>query len=231
MNPLAMLSGLRPMATVLLVLAWGAAGYTLGDRHRNNAWLAKELLATQQSKAALEAEVARGEKASISFTAEYLSLESTFTKLEGKFNELRHNGPLVVYRQRLPGAGSAAALAGSDGSAAIEPPPAGHSAATGADGAALGQPGRNAGPDVSLSLGAVWLWNSALSGRDTPAGACGAADTAAPACALDAGLGLDAAFANHAENARLCAQDRLRHQRLIDFITHQPSQPAAATTP
>ena len=227
MNPFAFLALPGPLMAALLFAASMAASYWAGDHNRNNAWLAKELLATQQAKAALEAEVARGEKASISFTAEYLAMESTFTKLEGKFNELRTNGPLVVYRTRVPGAGSAGALAGSDGSTAIEPPPAGHSAPPGTDGAALGQPGRNAGPDVSLSLGAVWLWNSALTGRDTPAGACSAADTAAPACALDAGLGLEAAFANHAENARLCAQDRLHHQRLIDYITAQPKPTTA----
>lgn len=66
------------------------------------------------------------------------------------------------------------------------------------------------------------MWNSALTGTDTPAGACGAADTAAEACALDAGITLDAAWANHIANAKTCVEDRLKYQRLIDFVTTGP---------
>lgn len=72
--------------------------------------------------------------------------------------------------------------------------------------------------DPSLSRGAVWMWNSALAGADQPAGACGAADTSEAACAAAAGITLGAAWDNQAVNARLCAEDRLNHQRLIDFL-------------
>lgn len=71
---------------------------------------------------------------------------------------------------------------------------------------------------VELSRRAVWMWNSALQGRDAPAGACGAADTSAESCAAGAGLGLEDAWENHAANAASCAADRQAHQRLIDFI-------------
>lgn len=72
--------------------------------------------------------------------------------------------------------------------------------------------------DVGLSRAAVWMWNSALAGADQPVGACGAADTSEAACAADAGTTLTDAWANQAVNARLCAEDRLNHQRLIDYL-------------
>lgn len=72
--------------------------------------------------------------------------------------------------------------------------------------------------DPGLSRGAVWMWNSALASADQPAGACGAADTSEAACAAEAGITLTDAWYNQAANARLCAEDRLNHQRLIDFL-------------
>lgn len=72
--------------------------------------------------------------------------------------------------------------------------------------------------DPGLSRGAVWMWNSALAGADQPAGACGSADTSEAACSAAAGITLGAAWDNQAVNARLCAEDRLNHQRLIDFL-------------
>ena len=66
------------------------------------------------------------------------------------------------------------------------------------------------------------MWNSALAGADHPAGACGLADTSKAACDADAGVTLAEAWANHALNARLCAEDRLNHQRLIDYLTDRP---------
>jgi hypothetical protein len=77
-------------------------------------------------------------------------------------------------------------------------------------------------PDAELTLGAVWLWNAALTGQtDRAADSCrvdGATGQADPACAQPSGLDLDAAFANHAANAASCAADRARHQRLIDYL-------------
>lgn len=73
-------------------------------------------------------------------------------------------------------------------------------------------------PVAELSLGAVSLWNSALAGRDVPAGACRLDDASGAACAARAGVSLDEAWANHAVNAQLCADDRARYERLIEFV-------------
>lgn len=69
-----------------------------------------------------------------------------------------------------------------------------------------------------LSLGAVWMWNSALEGRDVPAGTCGAADATPEACSAAAGLTVADAWENHTINAKQWAEDRLRCERLIDEI-------------
>ena len=85
-------------------------------------------------------------------------------------------------------------------------------------------------PEPRLNLGAVWLWNSALTGSDAPpAGACrvdAATGQATAACAEDAGLDLTDAWANQAANARACADDRLRHQRLIDYLQARDNREA-----
>lgn len=73
-------------------------------------------------------------------------------------------------------------------------------------------------PVAELSLGAVSLWNSALAGVDVPAGACRLDDATEGACAAGAGLRLEDAWRNHALNAQLCAEDRARYERLIEFV-------------
>ena len=78
--------------------------------------------------------------------------------------------------------------------------------------------------DPELSLRAVWVWNSALIGADSPAGACGlAGGTAAAdaACAAPSGVTLEDAWANHAINARTCADDRARYRALIQTLRGQ----------
>lgn len=187
-----------------LMLAWGGMGYYAGDNNRNNAWLAKQATQERAHRLAVEAEVLRGQTAARASIAEAQALQTSFESLEGKFNALLARGPLVVFRSHS--VHSATGAESGAGPAANQP-----------DAATALAPGADA--VVSLNFGAVWMWNSALTGTDSPAGACGAADPTAPACALDAGLGLEAAWANHATNAKTCALDRLRHQRLIDFVT------------
>ena len=205
----------RPLVIVLLLLAWGASGYWAGDKNRNNAWLAKQAVAERNARLALEAEVQRGHAAAQRAIADSEALQNSYSTLEGKFNELRARGPMLVTRSRHQ-ADPAASQGGATGATQAPAQPGGTPAPASVASADVDAAG------LSLSLGAVWMWNSALAGFDAPAGACGALDTAAPACALDAGLSLDAAWANHIANAKTCAQDRLRHQRLIDFVTTGP---------
>jgi hypothetical protein len=71
---------------------------------------------------------------------------------------------------------------------------------------------------VRVSIGAVWMWNSALDGRDVPAGSCGAAAATPEACSAAAGLTVADAWDNHTVNAKQWAEDRLRCERLIDLV-------------
>lgn len=195
-----------------LVLALAAAlcgaGYLAGDHNRNNAWLAKQATQERLAREALQAEVTRGQEAATQSIKSQQALQQSYATLETQFNELNLRGPLVVYRAGLAGTGAGGQHAGL--------------AADSQHDEAADAPG-GSGPDgpsgLDLSLGAVWVWNSALAGTDTPAGACGAADTAAEACATASGIPLEAAWANHVANAKSCAIDRLRHQHLIDFLT------------
>lgn len=191
-------------AALALILAWGGAGYWAGDYNRNNAWLAKQAAIERQAHQDYEAEVARGQAAASQSITDQKQLQQSYSLLEGKFNEIRTRGPLVVYKYRPPAPDKAGGAVGSLASSGENPRP--------------GLPGASADGDVSLSLGAVWMWNSALTSTDTPASACGAADTATAACAAESGIGLEAAWDNHAANAKSCALDRLRQQRLIDFV-------------
>lgn len=47
--------------TLVLALAWGGAGYYAGDYNRNNAWLAKQVVAERQERENLQAALARGD--------------------------------------------------------------------------------------------------------------------------------------------------------------------------
>jgi hypothetical protein len=209
----------RTLVTVLLLLAWGGTGYWAGDRNRNNAWLAKQVKVERQAREALEAEVLRGQTAAGQFITARQAMQNSFSTLEGQFNELRAHGPLVVFRS--------SAVRSAAGDQSGDRPAGGATGASAAQTAALPESALPAPPvapadvaaGVGLTLGAVWMWNSALAGADTPAGACGAADPTAPACAADSGLGFEAAWDNHAANAKTCAVDRLQLQRLIDFVT------------
>jgi len=62
------------------------------------------------------------------------------------------------------------------------------------------------------------MWNSALAGTDVPARSCSTADASKPSCAAGTAISLADAWHNHARNAQSCAEDRLRYQRLIDFL-------------
>lgn len=206
--------GLNWGVVLVLVLAWGGAGYLAGVRHRNNAWLAKQALQERAAREALEKEVARSQAAAAQAAAQQAALQANYTTLQGKFNALLRRGPLVVLRDDRPGGTDSIrpAVRGT-----VDRPDSARSVATGLD------PGDSDLSRIDLNFGAVWMWNSALAGADTPAGACSAADTASPACAAGSGIGLEAAWANHTTNAQSCAADRLRFQQLIDYLQAWPA--------
>lgn len=185
------------------------------DRQREDQRLASQLAAT-----------ARAEAAGARDTAHRLQME------------LAHGRTALVRPGAcVPRLGGSLAAVPADGvpaaggvfNAAADAPAGAASAAADASAAGL-PPGLPAdgGPGIALTAGAVRLWNSALAGRDTAAGACGAADAPTGACDADAGITLDEAWANHIENAARCGIDRINHQRLIDFIRQRA---AAAVSP
>lgn len=184
------------VALVLLLLAAGA-GYWAGDHQRDNAWKAKEVQVVRDAHQKYEAEVQRGQQAAGHFLNELGEQETRYAELEGKFEALRKRVPLLV----PPTAGEA-------------PAPAAGSAAPSAPAA----PCINFVVRPQLSLAAVWMWNSALAGADVPAGACGADAASAEACAVGSGLSVTDAWDNHTLNAKSCAADRLRLERLIDYL-------------
>lgn len=187
------------VALILLLLAAGAS-FWAGDHQRNNAWLAKQAKADRDAHAKYEAEVERGNKAAGHFLTELGNQEDRYAKLENKFEALRKRIPLLV----PPAVAPATQTAGAGSEPRVDQ-----------------APGSGMAVRSELSLGAVWMWNSALAGAEVPAGACGAdaaAAEASSACAQGAGITLDDAWDNHTVNARSCAADRLRHQRLIDYL-------------
>lgn len=220
MMPVQLLQGWA--VVVVLMLSTAAGGYWAGDHQRNNAWLARQAVQERAANAALKAEVERSQVAQQKYIDAAQALQISYQNLEVKFHELTERGPLVVYRAAAAGH----VVGGTGGAGAAPAAAAGHAVKAAGAGLELAGETRHgaadAGAGLGLSLGAVWMWNSALFAADTAAGACSAADTASAACAVDSGLGLADAWANHAANARACATDRLRHQQLIDYLANQP---------
>lgn len=200
---------IRFLVAVGIAAAVAFTSYRLGATHTDNAWQAKERAREQAEASAREAEIRRGEKASGALQAELLTLRTRDEELMEAFNEYARKRPLIVPAPQPAGAPGCAAAAASEPAAPLR---------------GVSVPDR---AQPALTAGAVWLWNSALHGRDWPEGACGSADPASPACDAAAGVSLEDAWRNQAVNARLCAEDRLRHQRLIDYIQNQPKTQGA----
>jgi hypothetical protein len=192
---------------LLLVLALLAGAYWAGDHNRNNAWLAKQAKVERQAKVDYEAEVKRGDVAVGALVAEARTLQTNFQNLTEKFNGLSKRVPLVVAARTGSACAAGASPLGLDPGAQLQARPE-----------ALGGSERDSDSAV-LTAGAVWMWNSALTGTDQPSGACGSADTSEVACAVATPIDLDDAWANHRANAQTCALNRLAHDRLIDFLT------------
>ena len=186
------------------------SSFVAGDNYRDNAWLAMQATAERAANKKYVAEVERGNTASGAFIVESQALQSNFENLTEKFNGLTKRVPLVV-----AGVGSTCAA----GASSVEPVP--HQKQL-ARPKTLDDSQRAGDGGPVLTAGAVWMWNSALAGTDKPAGACGALDTSPAACAAATSLTIADAFDNHTFNAQLCAEDRLAHNRLIDFLKGKP---------
>jgi hypothetical protein len=192
--------------------------FDAGVTKERAAWQAKETARQAQIAQQLQAEFERGKAASTRFQLAASALQTNYLQLEGPAYDLRRRVPLVLpapVRGGVPTCPGVHVPVDAEHGAAIP------GAAAAAPGEVLGSPGPS---DHRLSLAAVWMWNSALVGADTPAGACGLADTSDQACAADSGLTVDDAWRNHETNAKSCAADRLRHQALIEFLNEGPVQ-------
>lgn len=201
-----------------MLFGLGALAYHAGDNagqtRERVIWVKKERDQAEAFAKQLDAEVKRGQQASAALNRSLLTLNDSYTTLEGKYRDVLARVPLLA-----PSAVRPVRVAGNPvGSSSGAAQPAG------AD-AGAGQPKRG---DVDadrfrLSLAAVWMWNSSLAGTDVPAHSCGSADTSEQACAADSGLSLADAWANHHANAKSCAVDRERHRALIEFLAESPA--------
>lgn len=192
---------LRWLAGLAVFAGVFAAGYWRGDVARDNAWQALTAKTERAAATQYRAEVARGDKAVGDLRTFARAQTERYTQLTGAFNDLRRNRiPLAIDRAARIACNAALDGAGAPGLRA----PDGSGAA--------GDSG------LRLSAGAVWMWNSALAGSDQPVNTCGLADPTAPACAVETSVTLDDAWDNHTGNAQACAENRLAHQRLIDFV-------------
>ncbi len=207
MSPLARVSASLVTSVISTVVLVGG-GYLWGHSEAEKAATAKAQKAAEAARMALAKETTRADKAAATYLADHIQQQDAYAALDSKYQTLLKRNPLVVYRPGAAAAGCTAAAPQGSG----ELPAA----------AALGA----AGGDVPhLSLAAVRVWNGALTGTDTPAGACGAAGAAEgadAACAEDSGLTVEDAWANQRINAQSCAEDRQRYRALIDHINDQP---------
>lgn len=190
----------RSLWIALGVLALAAAAlwgsYRAGSNAADARWQAAQADAAHAANKKLLAAVEHGIQASEGLRTALAQQTTQYTQLERTFHDLRS-------RIRLITAG---------------PVSAARPAAGQPDSAALDALANAAGDSAQLSRAALWMWNSALAGRDVPADSCGLADTSDAACAPGSGASVDSAFENHELNARACAVDRLRYQHLIDFL-------------
>ena len=191
------------LSALLIAIALLGGGYWWGNTATDNAWQAKQAKADQATSKALAKETQRAELAAASYLQEHLDQEARYADLNTQYLDLRRRTPLVVPRPVV--------VAPCGNTPVPEAPGPDQRPAPGAAGDS----------DPVLTLAAVRMWNGALTGVDSPAGACGAAGAAEgadAACAESAGLTLDDAWDNQATNARTCAEDRQRFQHLIDYL-------------
>lgn len=208
---------IRVLIAAALVLACVGGGYEWGASRTESAWQARQAAADKAAADALQKANARANEAAGDYLRQHLEQEDRYASLQAAHDDLLRNHPLV--RPRV-----VVRPAVCPGSAPPHQPHPPHPPVAPASEAGPPAPPDPVGADLDLTLAAVRLWNSALAGADTPAGACGAADpaqAAEAACAQSAGLTLRDAWANHLANAKSCAEDRHRYQALIDFLREE----------
>lgn len=192
----------RALVTLCTVLAFLGGGYWWGHSASDNAWQAKQDKADKKVRAEMDAMTTSAGRAAVRYLDEHIAQKDAYANLDAQYRELRGRHPLVVPRP------VAVVACPSDPAQGPRPSPA-------------PDPAGDSGP--VLTLAAVRMWNGALTGIDSPAGACGAAgaaDGADAACAESAGLTLDDVWTNHTLNARTCAADRQRYRALINLLNH-----------
>lgn len=186
----------RALALLLMGLALVAGGYRTGVHATNNTWKARQADADRAASTKFIRDVEKGIKAATDAAAEKNALKERHDDLDRRYKRLRKTVPLVV----------ASPPAADECPADIEAPQE--------------RGPVRAGPE--LSVGALWMWNSALAGHaDVPPHSCGTdgADGGAdPACAAGAGVVLDEAWDNHAENAKRATRNKARGERLMNFL-------------
>jgi hypothetical protein len=210
-------------ATALAAAVFGI--YHAGERASDTRWQAKAAAHLQADAAALQQRIKEDNQFTAKALTEQAQQANQFATIKGVRRATQNQFRLDADRadavdQRC---GDAAVLAGP----VLVAPPSGAVPAPGSAPAAPDM-ARTADRGPVLSLGAVWLWNAALTGQGADGGACridAATGQASAACAASSGLALDAAWDNHSTNAESCAADRLRHQQLIDFL-NQPENGA-----
>jgi hypothetical protein len=206
---------------LLTIIAVFFLGYSQGAKHNEAKWQANQAKVARAARADYDAQAKRGEVAAAKYLADNRALQTQFNNLTEQYHALRKHTPLVGASR------SCAARSAGAGSAGHQPgdtPQAGAATTVAEDGAA------DSAAHL-LTAGAVWVWNSALTGADQPSGTCSAADPTAAACAVETSLTLDDAWSNHIANAQACAANRLAHQRLIDYITADNARKAPNFTP
>lgn len=207
---------------LLAIMAAAAFGYSQGAKHNEQKWLTNQAKVERSARADYDEQARLGEVAAANYLKETRALTGQFNDLTEKFNVLRKRVPLVVASRPVVCVRDLRIGRSEDhvpGEAPARPNP---------EQAGLGDGTGAAGP--VLTAGAVWMWNSALTGTDQPSGACGAADPTAAACAAATPITLDDAWDNHIANAQACAATRLAHQRLIDFVQTQNARKAPSPT-
>lgn len=231
-------------AILALVLGGALLGGVVGWRLAQNSRDAQLVGQVDAGRAQYAHAVDAGASAVAAALDQAAAITANAVTLDQEIHDVRH--PLVVVPSAAAATGPTArcpAGAHPDGVRAAGVALVAPAAAQAASGAAPPLPGLPAGQDLApvgdatrrtaavdgdgdpvLNLGAVRLWNSALSGQPgsaTLAGdTCPADDPAAPACAAGAGLTLRDAWSNHNVNASLCAADRSQLAELIGLL-HQ----------